>query len=57
MKTITLNTNPPVDIQIWENHRKHFWRYDYEGCPKFGPFRSYDLALQDAQSYSKQPNA
>lgn len=57
MKTITLNTNPPVDIQIWEKHRKHFWRYDYDGCPKFGPFRSYDLALQDAQSYSKQPNA
>lgn len=52
--SITLETTPPVSVQIWEKHRKHFWRYDYDGCPKYGPFTSYQQALQDSLNYSKQ---
>ncbi|UNH61119.1 hypothetical protein SSZBM1_2 [Synechococcus phage S-SZBM1] len=53
-KTITLETNPPVAVKIWEKNRKHFWRYDYEGCPKYGPFTNYQQALADSLSYSNQ---
>ena len=53
-KTIQLSTIPPVNIKIWEKSRKYFWAYDYDGCPKNGPFKSQQLALTDANSYSIQ---
>lgn len=53
-KVIQLDTNPPVSVQIWEDRRKHFWRYDYDGCPKYGPFPNYQQALTDSLRYSTQ---
>ena len=53
-KTITLETSPPVDVKLWTKGSKHFWAYDYPLCNKNGPFRSYQLAVKDAESYSKQ---
>ena len=53
-KTIQLDTHPPVNIKIWEDRRKHFWRYDYDGCPKYGPFPNYQQALTDSLRYSQQ---
>ena len=53
-KVIQLDTNPPVSVQIWEDRRKHFWRYDYDGCPKYGAFTNYQQALTDSLRYSQQ---
>lgn len=53
-KTITLETSPPVTIKLWTKGSKHFWAYDYPQCVKNGPFSSYNIALKDAESYSKQ---
>ncbi len=53
-KTITLETSPPVNVKLWTKGSKHFWAYDYPQCNKNGPFRSYQLALKDAESFSKQ---
>ena len=53
-KTITLETSPPVNVKLWETRSKHFWAYDYPLCKKNGPFSSYNIALKDAESYSKQ---
>ncbi len=53
-KTITLETDPPVTIKIWNRGNKHFWAYDYPNCKTYGAFKSYQLALADAESYSKQ---
>lgn len=53
-KTIKLDTDPPVSVKIWEDRRKHFWRYDYDGCPKYGPFTNYQQALTDSLRYSQQ---
>ena len=53
-KTITLETNPPVTIKLWTKGSKHFWAYDYPNCKPNGAFKSYQLALKDAESYSKQ---
>jgi hypothetical protein len=52
MKLITLETSPPVNVRLWEKSKKYFWKYDYDGCPKYGPFRSQQQALTDARSYS-----
>ena len=54
MKTIQLATQPPVNIKIWEKSRKYFWAYDYDGCPKYGPFPNYQQALTDSLRYSQQ---
>ena len=54
MKTIQLATHPPVNIKIWEKSRKYFWAYDYDGCPKNGPFKSQQQALTDARTFSAQ---
>ena len=53
-KTLTLETSPPVSVKLWAKGSKHFWAYDYPQCNKNGPFRSYQLALKDAESFSKQ---
>jgi hypothetical protein len=53
-KTIELNTHPPVSVKVWARGEKHFWRYDYDGCPKFGPFNNYQQCLADARTYSQQ---
>ena len=53
MKTITLTTTPPVDVKLWDKGRKYFWAYDYDGCPKYGPFKSREQALTDARQYSE----
>jgi hypothetical protein len=53
MKTIQLATHPPVNIKIWEKSRKYFWAYDYDGCPKYGPFKSQHQAHNDAVSFSE----
>ena len=53
MKTIQLPTKPPVNIKIWDKHNKHFWQYDYDGCPKYGPFKSSQQAIADAEVYSR----
>ena len=53
-KVIQLDTYPPVSVQIWEDRRQHFWRYDYDGCPKYGPFPNYQQALTDSLRYSTQ---
>lgn len=53
MKTIQLATHPPVNIKIWEKSRKYFWAYDYDGCPKYGPFKSREQAINDARQYSE----
>ena len=53
-KTIELNTKPRVSVKLWEERRKHFWRYDYEGCPKNGPFKSKQQAVNDARTFSAQ---
>jgi hypothetical protein len=47
-----LATSPPVNIKIWEKGRKYFWAYDYDGCPKNGPFKNEQQALNDARHYS-----
>jgi len=54
MKSITLDTNPPVDVKLWEKSKRYFWRYDYEGCPKNGPFKSRQQAVNDARTFSAQ---
>ena len=54
MKSITLPTNPPVDVKLWEKSKRYYWRYDYEGCPKNGPFKSQQQALTDARTFSAQ---
>ncbi len=54
MKSITLDTNPPVDVKLWEKSKRYFWRYDYEGCPKNGPFKSQQQAITDARTFSAQ---
>lgn len=51
-KTIQLPTHPPVDIRIWEKSHKYFWAYNYDGCPKYGPFKSQQLAISDAKQFS-----
>jgi len=51
-KTIQLQTNPPVNIKLWEKSKRYFWAYDYDGCPKNGPFSSSQQALTDANIYS-----
>ncbi|OUV65939.1 MAG: hypothetical protein CBC89_04830 [Euryarchaeota archaeon TMED129] len=54
MKTITLDTCPPVMVKLWEKSKRYFWRYDYEGCPKNGPFKSQQQAVNDARTFSAQ---
>ena len=54
MKSITLPTNPPVDVKLWEKSKRYYWRYDYEGCPKNGPFKSQQQAITDARTFSAQ---
>jgi len=54
MKSITLDTNPPVEVKLWEKSKRYFWRYDYEGCPKNGPFKSQQQAVNDARTFSAQ---
>jgi hypothetical protein len=51
-KTVQLETSPPVNIKLWEKSKRYFWAYDYDGCPKNGPFNSQQLALTDANIYS-----
>ena len=51
-KVTTIATNPPVDVKLWEKGRRYFWAYNYEGCSKYGPFKSEKLALLDATNYS-----
>lgn len=51
-KTIQLPTIPPVDIRVWEKSHKYFWAYNYDGCPKYGPFKSQQLAISDAKQFS-----
>ena len=51
-KVTTINTNPPVDVKLWETRRKHFWAYNYDGCNKKGPFKSEKLALLAATQFS-----
>lgn len=51
-KSIQLETKPPVTVKIWKSNRQHFWQYDYEGCPKYGPFTDYQHALADSLFYS-----
>ena len=31
-----------------EKSKRYYWRYDYEGCPKNGPFKSQQQAITDA---------
>lgn len=54
-KSITLCTDTGVDVQVklWEKNKRHYWAYDYAGCPKYGPFTSAQLALNDANTYSE----
>jgi hypothetical protein len=54
MNTITLDTSPPVEVKLWEKSKRYFWRYDYEGCPKNGPFKSKQQAVNDARTFSAQ---
>ena len=51
-KVTTIQTNPPVDVKIWETRRKYFWAYNYPQCNKNGPFKSEKLALLDATQFS-----
>jgi hypothetical protein len=54
MNTITLDTSPPIQVKLWEKSKRYFWRYDYEGCPKNGPFKSKQQAVNDARTFSAQ---
>ena len=51
-KVTTINTNPPVDVKVWETRRKYFWAFNYPGNSKNGPFKSEKLALLDATQFS-----
>ena len=51
-KVTTIQTNPPVDVKIWENRNRYFWAYNYPQCNKNGPFKSEKLALLDATQFS-----
>ena len=51
-KVTTINTNPPVDVKVWETRRKYFWAFNYTGNSKNGPFKSEKLALLDATQFS-----
>ena len=51
-KVTTIQTNPPVDVKVWETRRKYFWAYNYPNCNKNGPFKSEKLALLDATQFS-----
>ena len=51
-KVTTIQTNPPVNVKVWENRKKYFWAYDYPGNSKNGPFKSEKLALLDATQFS-----
>lgn len=53
-KSIKLDTEPPITVKIWEDRKGHFWRYDYNKCPKNGPFPNYQQALTDCINYSTQ---
>jgi len=51
-KIVELQTIPPVNVKLWEKNKRYFWAYDYDACPKNGPFNSSNLALADALDYS-----
>lgn len=52
-KSVTLTTQGVnVQVKVWEKNKRHYWAYDYDGCPKYGPFTSSQLALNDANTYS-----
>ena len=51
-KVTTIQTNPPVDVKVWETRNRYFWAYNYPNCSKYGPFKSEKLALLDATNYS-----
>lgn len=51
-RTLTDKNSPAVDVKIWEKNGKFYWAYDYDGCPKNGPFKSINEAERDAIAYS-----
>ena len=51
-KVTTIQTNPPVDVKVWETRRKYFWAFNYPGNSKTGAFKSEKLALLDATQFS-----
>lgn len=52
--TLTLETQPPVNVKIWNKNNKFYWKYDYEGCPKYGAFNTLQQAQHDAIKYSNK---